>query len=114
MAESLLGETMLDSFVFLTVLHNRFQRYIAAFNLACLIYSIIALEFTLVWNSISEIYTIRNTGQLIPFIIGIVGLIRVTIAISLDYATKRLKHSLVRRSSPVFALRPILPADDLG
>ena len=35
---------------------------------------IIAIELTLTFNSISGIYTIESTGQLIPFIIGVGGL----------------------------------------
>jgi hypothetical protein len=32
---------------------------------------------TLYWNSISDVYTINTTGQLIPFVIGLVGLAKV-------------------------------------
>lgn len=35
---------------------------------------IIAIELTLAFNSISGVYEIKSTGQLIPFIIGVCGL----------------------------------------
>ena len=37
------------------------------------IWSIITVELTLMYNSISSVYTIRSTGQLIPFITGVAG-----------------------------------------
>jgi hypothetical protein len=40
------------------------------------VYSIIAVELTLSWNSIRDVYTINTTGQLIPFIIGLTGFAR--------------------------------------
>jgi hypothetical protein len=53
---------------------SHYHEYI---NLACLIWFIIAIELTLLYNSISGVYDLRPTGQLIPFIIGIVGLVKV-------------------------------------
>lgn len=41
---------------------------------ACLI---INIELILSWNSISGIYSITSTGQLIPFIMGVGGLVKV-------------------------------------
>ncbi|KAK0619016.1 hypothetical protein B0T14DRAFT_198914 [Immersiella caudata] len=38
------------------------------------IFSILAIELTLYWNHIEQVYVLGNTGQLIPFIIGILGL----------------------------------------
>jgi hypothetical protein len=42
-----------------------------------LIYSVVGIELTLYWNSINGVYTINTTGQLIPFVIGLLGLLRV-------------------------------------
>ncbi|KAJ9129444.1 hypothetical protein NKR19_g10370 [Coniochaeta hoffmannii] len=39
-------------------------------------YCVLAIEFTLYWNSVRDVYTINTTGQLLPFIIGLVGLIK--------------------------------------
>ena len=39
-------------------------------------YCVLAIEFTLSWNSVRDVYTINTTGQLLPFIIGLVGLIK--------------------------------------
>jgi hypothetical protein len=52
-----------------------FTEGISLFSLA---YSVIGIEMTLYWNSISDVYTINTTGQLIPFVIGLVGLAKVT------------------------------------
>ena len=38
---------------------------------------VLAVEFSLRWNSVTGIYDIGSTGQLIPFIIGLLGLLRV-------------------------------------
>ena len=38
---------------------------------------VLAVELTLRWNSVIGIYDIGSTGQLIPFIIGLLGLLRV-------------------------------------
>ena len=43
-------------------------------TLAIVVWTIITVESTLVYNSISGVYSIGTTGQLIPFIIGIVGM----------------------------------------
>jgi hypothetical protein len=42
-----------------------------------LAYSVIGIEMTLYWNSITGVYTINTTGQLIPFVIGLAGLAKV-------------------------------------
>lgn len=36
-----------------------------------MIFSILFIEMTLRWNSITEVYQIKSTGQLIPFIVGL-------------------------------------------
>jgi hypothetical protein len=46
-------------------------------SLVPLVYSVIGIEMTLYWNSIRDVYTINTTGQLIPFVIGLVGLAKV-------------------------------------
>ena len=38
---------------------------------------VLAVELSLRWNSVIGIYDIGSTGQLIPFIIGLLGLLRV-------------------------------------
>jgi hypothetical protein len=43
---------------------------------ACIIWFILCVELTIKWNNISGVDTIRTTGQLIPFIIGIVTSLR--------------------------------------
>lgn len=35
------------------------------------VYSVLGIELTLAWNRISDVYTIRSIGQLIPFVIGL-------------------------------------------
>ena len=38
---------------------------------------VLAVELSLCWNSVTGIYDIGSTGQLIPFIIGLLSLLRV-------------------------------------
>ena len=46
-----------------------------------LLFSILAIELIIYWNSISNVYNIRATGQIIPFIIGAGGLCKVVFTI---------------------------------
>jgi hypothetical protein len=46
-------------------------------NALALIWSVLGIELTLYWNSISGVYTIKSTGQLIPFVIGLTGLLKI-------------------------------------
>lgn len=50
-------------------------------NAICLVWAVLAVELSLSWNKVSGIYTIQSTGQLIPFIIGIVSFVRVVLAL---------------------------------
>ena len=54
------------------------------FNIVCLLWAIAAVELSLYWNQITGVYTIDSTGQLIPFIIGIVGLLRLFHGLSVE------------------------------
>ncbi len=49
---------------------------VSAAALAAIIWFILAVELTLAWNSVPNVYEIGSTGQLIPFIIGSVGFLR--------------------------------------
>lgn len=39
-----------------------------------IIWSVAAIELTLVWNKVTDVNNLGNTGQLIPFVIGIASL----------------------------------------
>ncbi|KAH6705278.1 hypothetical protein BKA61DRAFT_680029 [Leptodontidium sp. MPI-SDFR-AT-0119] len=41
-----------------------------------IIWSALAIELTLTWNAVTNVYVLGNTGQLIPFVVGILGLVR--------------------------------------
>ena len=56
---------------------NILRIILGAFAITCAIYAILAIELTIVWNGIGGVYTIQSTGQLIPFVIGLVGLFKV-------------------------------------
>ena len=55
---------------------RQFEKVVSALNAACLAWAIIAVELTLYWNGITGVYDVQSTGQLIPLITGIVGLVR--------------------------------------
>lgn len=42
-----------------------------------LLYSLIGIELMLKWNGVTGVYTMRSVGQLIPFVIGLAGLLKV-------------------------------------
>ena len=46
---------------------RRFRIYLSIFSI---VYSIIAIELTLVWNNVSGVYNVNSTGQVIPLIAG--------------------------------------------
>jgi hypothetical protein len=50
---------------------------LSVINVICLAWAIAATECTLAWNQISGINSISSTGQLIPFIIGVVSLAQI-------------------------------------
>ncbi|KAL8637721.1 MAG: hypothetical protein Q9226_009089, partial [Calogaya cf. arnoldii] len=45
------------------------------FALTCFFWTVLSVEFTLSFNQIKDVYDIRSTGQLIPFVIGLVRLL---------------------------------------
>jgi len=40
-----------------------------------LVVSVIGIELMLVWNDVSDVYSVRSTGQLIPLCVGLIGLL---------------------------------------
>ncbi|KAH7176130.1 hypothetical protein EDB81DRAFT_771963 [Dactylonectria macrodidyma] len=54
-------------------------RFLSPLFMACsLVYSILGIELSLYWNSVTGVNTIDGAGQLIPFVIGLIGLAKVT------------------------------------
>ena len=49
-----------------------------------ILYSVVAIELTLVWNNILDIYELESAGQFIPFFIGLGGLVKTSIAILVE------------------------------
>ena len=64
-----------------------------------MIWSLVAVELTLYWNGVTGVYGIDSTGQLIPFITGVlslVGLLQATVTTYLrDTYVSLLKSGLV-------------------
>ncbi|KAI9854684.1 MAG: hypothetical protein M1824_006636 [Vezdaea acicularis] len=40
------------------------------------VWTILAMELTIIWNGITGVYVLNTTGQLIPFVIGLGGLLK--------------------------------------
>jgi hypothetical protein len=40
------------------------------------IWTMLAVELTLGWNNVTGVYILGSTGQLIPFVVGVLGLLR--------------------------------------
>ena len=53
-----------------------------------LINSVLATELTLKWNQISDVYTVGSAGQLIPFIVGVAGLLKVLYDVRTKYKVR--------------------------
>jgi hypothetical protein len=51
------------------------QKWYGSIALFGTIISILAIELTLLWNNIEEVYSISSTGQLIAFVVGLGPLI---------------------------------------
>lgn len=49
-----------------------------------LVYSVLGIELTLYWNGVTEVYSVRTTGQLIPLTIGACGLAQFLYAPAVD------------------------------
>ena len=77
---------------------TRLKVFFLLITLAIVIWTIITVELTLVYNSISGVYTIESTGQLIPFIIGIVGVGKTVDSIMINVIKKvsheQFKHTM--------------------
>ncbi len=61
---------------------------IVSFGLCVIIWFILTIELTLAWNNVELVYGITSVGQLIPFIIGLIGLLRVIHAIMINSAAQ--------------------------
>jgi hypothetical protein len=72
-----------------------FHQAISAVNLINLAWMIAAVELTLVWNQVQDIYSIDSTGQLIPFVIGIISFLRLLEAISVQRSRGKATDSLM-------------------
>jgi len=62
------------------------QRAIYATNVICIAWAVLSVELTLAWNNITGVNTLNSTGQLIPFIIGVVGFVRLLYGISVEHS----------------------------
>ena len=77
------------------------QKAVYLFNVLCILYSVCATELILFWNNFEGVYTISSTGQLIPFIIALVGL-------------SRLLQEISVRGSAFFSTEVIMKLLDVG
>jgi hypothetical protein len=53
----------------------RDDRVVPLLSLIIFVWSVLGVELTLVWNSVSDVYRVDSTGQLIPIAIGLGGFI---------------------------------------
>ena len=60
----------------------------------------LSIELTLAWNKVSDIYVLGSTGQLIPFVVGVLGVVRnvhlITVRLSEKAHPKREETKEVR------------------
>lgn len=55
------------------------------FSIFVFTWIILAVELTLFWNAVEGVYNLSTVGQLIPFIIGILGLVRSLHLVIMEY-----------------------------
>ena len=58
-----------------------------------IIWSSISIELTIAWNEISGVYILGSTGQLIPFVVGVLGLVR-----NLHLIAMKMSETAARRA----------------
>ena len=61
-----------------------------------IIWTILSIELTLVFNSVTSVYSIDSTGQLIPFIIGVVGMGKTMNSITVKLIKKLWVRKILR------------------
>ena len=88
--------------------------YAVIFGVAAICWFVLAVELTLYWNSINSVYNISSTGQLIPFIVGLLGFVRVThLAIMTRHGSVSLPHAAVKAREPLRNLNGLLARHQL-
>ena len=64
-----------------------------------MIWFVLSIEFTLAWNQVQDIDTIQSTGQLIPFIIGVVSSAQALKKVAISVIKKVRLHSCAMTTS---------------
>ena len=77
------------------------RRLFSGLNCFIILWSILSVELTLKYNYVSEINVITSTGQLIPFIIGLVSFLRVSNAAVVTTFAVRAPHFRLRVLAPL-------------
>jgi uncharacterized membrane protein len=88
-SESLIQQAFHDAEALLTLRQIRGKLgpwFVSTLSWLALIYSILAVELTIKWNGISDVYEVRSAGQLIPLVIGVAGLLKTGSDIREKYA----------------------------
>lgn len=78
------------------------------FSIVAIAWFVLAVELTLSWNSVSGVYDLSSTGQLIPFIIGLLGLIRAIHSVIMELL-KAVRSSINQDSASRIAFLPLAP-----
>ena len=75
---------------------NIFKLCFHCLSFAFAVYTILAVELMIKWNGISGVYTVRTTGQLIPFVIGVIGLFKALhdVNFKFEVSTPHLMHTI--------------------
>ncbi|KAJ8106008.1 hypothetical protein OPT61_g9828 [Boeremia exigua] len=69
-------------------------------NIICIAYSILSIELTLSWNQFDGVNTVDSVGQLIPLIIGIVGLAGLFYGFTVERSAVDSTETLVEMLDP--------------
>jgi hypothetical protein len=90
------------------------QYFSLTFSIMASIYSVIAIELTLLWNSVRDVYTIKTTGQLLPFVIGLVALAKCLYKSILDHVRIcAVKNFMTRKRTFADELRRFINAETI-
>lgn len=81
------------------------QNVIYTINALCVVWTIVSVELTLIWNNVEGVYSVQSTGQLIPFIIGLTGFVGLLHGLS-------VQRSAVYTTDVLMSLLDVEPKQD--
>ncbi|RSL50174.1 hypothetical protein CEP51_015383 [Fusarium floridanum] len=74
------------------IISGFFGKIAPFYRAASFVYCALGIELTLYWNGVTDVYSVRTTGQLIPLTIGACGLAQFLYAPAVDWVVKKAEE----------------------